>query len=346
MLPEPILLSREQIDAPSWDQFISQSRQCVIYAKSWYLDIVCERWEALVWPSASHISIAVPLPVRRKFGQRVLYQPLFCQYLGIFSKQGLSVEELQIISRAIADRYGYISCYAFNPDNAALLLANAAVLSAFECEISYTHWLDLRQEYAAVFNRYSRDRKHNLRRGEKAQWKVAAFNDFTPLIQLFKAHHAPGIGRIHRDAYCVLERLGKCCLKNAAGMLLYAQVREHIHAGALIVQDGGRAIYLFNAADCIGRKGHARAGMLDSWFRENAGNAVVFDFESPAKQSIADYYKGFGAAPVPYYCIKRNALLFPFRQMQRLRQRLVLKTKQYPFSSLCRILNPFRATRF
>lgn len=84
MVPKPILLSREQIDAQIWDNHIHNSRQGVIYALSWYLDIVCEQWEALVWPSVSDISIAMPLPVRRKFGRPVFVPAMFCEYLGIF----------------------------------------------------------------------------------------------------------------------------------------------------------------------------------------------------------------------------------------------------------------------
>ena len=101
---------------------------------------------------------------------------------------------------------------------------------------------------------------------------------------------------------------------------------EGIHAGILLTHYRGRTIYLFNAADKEGRNGNARAVMLDDYFRENAATMSVFDFESPQKTSIVDYYAGFGAVAMPFYSMKRNALPFPFRQMQKLRKWLLVRT--------------------
>lgn len=344
MSPKPVLLSREQIDAQTWDNHISQSRQCVIYALSWYLDIVCEQWEVLVWPSAEDFSIAMPLPVRRKLGVRVLQQPLFCQYLGIFSKHELNTGQCEAFLQILAARFSYISGYTFNPEN--LPVMDTLCLKSFELQVFQTHWLPLDRPYAALYAAYCRDRKKNLKKGKRMDWKLVESVDFEPLITLFVENHAAGVGKIKADAYQVLRTLGERCIKAGCGRLLYAHAGSGISAGILLTRYCGRTIYLFNAADFAGRKGNARAAMLDAYFRENAATKLVFDFESPQKESIADYYAGFGAAAMPFYCIQRNALPFPFRQFQRLRKWLVVRTRQYLSASLCRILNPFPASRF
>ncbi|MBO9616035.1 MAG: GNAT family N-acetyltransferase [Dyadobacter sp.] len=343
MVPKPILLSREQIDARTWDNHIHHSRQCVIYALSWYLDIVCEQWEALVWPTATDYSIVMPLPVRRKFGRRVLYQPLFCQYLGVFSKHELTAEQCGAFLQALTAHFPYISNYSFNPENFAVI--GKPCLKSFEWELFQTHWLNLNQPYGELYAGYSGDRKANLRRGSKTAWEIVESEDFGPLIALFTENHAAGIGRIKADAYMLLRRLGMECVRNAHGCLVYAQAGGHVRAGVFLTRYRGRTIYLFNAADRAGRRGNARALVLDAYFRENAGRKLIFDFESPPKVSIADYYAGYGAVAMPFWCVKRNTLPFPFRQMQRLRKWLI-RTRQYLFSALCRILNPFPANRF
>lgn len=340
----PILLSREQIDAQIWDEHIHHSQQCVIYALSWHLDIVCDHWEALVWPSATDFSVVMPLPIRRKFGNSVLYQPLFCQYLGIFSKHELNAEQCEAFLRALAGHFPYISSYTFNPENFAVM--DTLCLKSFEPEVFQTHWLHLEQPYEALYAGYSKDRRTNLKRSRTQHWEICESEDFEPLIALFAENHAAGIGRIKSDAYQLLRRLGKACIRNGSGRLMYARAGERICAGILLTHYCGRTIYLFNAADNPGRKGNARAVMLDAWFGENAGTRSVFDFESPRKDSIAAYYAGFGAVPMPFYGIRRNALPFALRQIQELRKWLLVRTRRYLCAVLCRISNPFPANRF
>ncbi|SDE54727.1 Acetyltransferase (GNAT) domain-containing protein [Dyadobacter soli] len=331
MLLKPILLTRAQIDAQTWDNQIHQSQQCVIYALSWYLDIVCEQWEALVWPSASDFSMVMPLPVRRKFGSRVLYQPLFCQYLGIFSKNNISTEQCGAFMEALAGRFAYVSCYSLNPENFTAIHSIGHRLSGFKWEVFQTHWLDLQRPYRALLAGYSKDRKLNLKRGARMHWKITRSEDLEPLIALFEENHARCIGRIKANAYPTLRRLGEKCIQNGNGRLMYARTGAYVHAGIMLVHYRGRTIYLFNAADDAGRKGNARAVMLDRYFQANAGSESVFDFESPSKQSIAGYYSVFGAVAMPVYSIRRNALPFPLRQIQQFRKWLLIKTRQYPF---------------
>jgi hypothetical protein len=49
----------------------------------WHLDRTAVVWDALVWGDYEFV---MPLPVRKKWGIQYVYQPLFCQQLGIFPK--------------------------------------------------------------------------------------------------------------------------------------------------------------------------------------------------------------------------------------------------------------------
>ncbi len=59
------LLSNDQIDRALWDKTIESSPYGMIYALSWYLDIVCPDWEALVSDNYEQV---MPLPVKKKMG--------------------------------------------------------------------------------------------------------------------------------------------------------------------------------------------------------------------------------------------------------------------------------------
>lgn len=225
----------------------------------------------------------------------------------IFSKDEISADHCEAFLKALAGRCTYISSYSFNQQNHSILQSARRFLNGFQWEANQTHCLDLQQSYQGLHRRYSKDRKLNLKAGLKMRWEIVRSDDLGPLRALFAEKHAPQIGRISAGAYQTLEKLCRKCIQTGCGSLTYARSASHVRAGMMLTRYGGRTIYLFNAADQIGRKGDARVVMLDAYFRENAGLPSVFDFESPSKASISGYYAGFGAVAVPFYCIKRNA---------------------------------------
>ena len=79
-----IHLKHNQIDIAKWDECIDHSTNRMVYARSWFLDIVCTGWEALV---AADYETVMPLTTGNKYGINYLYQPFFTQQLGIFSKK-------------------------------------------------------------------------------------------------------------------------------------------------------------------------------------------------------------------------------------------------------------------
>ncbi|SKB91691.1 GNAT family N-acetyltransferase [Dyadobacter psychrophilus] len=318
----PILVERAQICDASWNEHICKSLQCVIYAQTFYLDIVCESWKALVWPSIEHPEIVMPLPMQRKMGFKVIYQPLFCQYLGLFSLKPLSAFELESFIRFLSWEFSYISAYHFNPENSVRMSEFASVKSDFQFFEKHTHWLQIRGDYAEMNADYSRDRKRNLQRGKALNWQIQASADIDPLITLFAENQTERIpGGVNPTAFIRLKALFNSLRARRQGEIYYALYNGQIHAGILVVEFAGRAIYLFNAADRQGRTGNARTLMLDQYFRNCNGKSLIFDFESPEVDSIAGFYKSFGSKPVLFYAISQNGLWFPFKQIQNWRKR-------------------------
>jgi hypothetical protein len=319
---QPILISRREVDATRWDQSVQQSLQQIVYAYTWYLDLVCDNWVAVVWPSAQSYQVILPLPVRRKYGVSVIQQPLFCQYLGFFYGQtvpdALISEFFSVFTRA----FPYISTYNFHPQNFTPQLLDCAETHGLTINTLYTHQLSLTQPYESIAESYKKDRKTNLRRSRRYGWRVKASEDIIPLIDLFKQNHAQQVsGGVDPKAYELLSAVFDKCRIHAQADLWYAGL-DNLHAGILIVRTGAFAVYLFNAADAVGRKGEARSLMLDRFFAENSGGQITFDFESPAEPNIVSFYKSFNATDVPFLAISRNALPFPFRQIQNFKKRL------------------------
>lgn len=319
---QPILLNRSQIDDRLWNDLIGRSRQSVIYAHTDYLDTVCRSWKALVWPSAAGFSIVMPLPVKMKAGISAVYQPLFCQYLGIFSLEELTDADIESFLRALSSHFRYISSYHLNPQNGRSLQAMQVLFPQINFQVCITHWLQMGDIYPCVRSRYSADRRNNLRRSTGWNWQMERSADIGPLIRLFEGHHAHGIaGGVHRDAYATLAMLFSRLNASGIAELIYARRGAQLHAGILLLRYSGRIIYIFNASDQIGRRGNARTWLLDRYIRLHTGQPLVIDFESPQIPSIAQFYKSFGSVEVPFIKLAKNRLCFPLRQIQQYRTR-------------------------
>ncbi|MCF2447497.1 GNAT family N-acetyltransferase [Dyadobacter sp. CY345] len=328
----PLLLSRNEIDDVLWNELVKNSQQQIIYAYSWYLDVVCDHWQAFVWPSVEDYQVIMPLPFKRKWLIEVIEQPLFCQYLGIFSLHDLSATVTEKFLKSLANKFSYISSYHFNPLNTAILRLALPNFSAFRIRENTTFWLSLSVSYEDIFAEYSPDRKLNLKRSFAEKWSIKKSEDINPLIELFQRNHESKIqGGVRKSAYKLLSDLLIQINKHESATLFYALRNGSIHAGVLIIKSGDKAIYLFNAADEAGRRGNARTFLLDNFFQYNSGSPIFLDFESPEVRSIAKFYQGFGAKPMRFLEIGKNTLPSPLRQIQNWRIKKLVSTRQAPF---------------
>lgn len=320
----PLLIKRSEIDIDLWDELIKNSKQRCVYGYSWYLDCVSPGWSAIVWPSLTDYAIVLPLPIVRKWGIQVVQQPFFCQYLGFFSKRELSKEVAQAFLEKINNQFIYISSYSFNPYNTPIISKLLLIVPDFISKLLATHWLSLAKNYPEVYSGYSKDKKRNLRKSIKGDWKIDYSDNLEPLLNLFEANHSDKIaGGIASSSYQLFRKLFDELIRRKSGSLVYAMKDANIHAGCLIVKEDYQHIYLFNAADSIGRTGNARTFLLDNHFQSHAQSSIVFDFESPAHSGIVTNYLGYGATEVSFYSIRKNKLPFPLRKWQ---ERRILKS--------------------
>ncbi|WP_221393129.1 GNAT family N-acetyltransferase [Dyadobacter sp. NIV53] len=324
----PVLLTRSQINDRQWDELITCSRQSIIYGFSWYLDIVCEEWNAIVWPADDDFQIVMPLPIRNKCYINVIQQPFFCQYLGIFSRNELTEQQTIDFLTILSSHFSYISTYSFHPHNHSVILAVLPKFPALNFKLNHTYWLSLNNSIEVIQNGYNTDRKSNLRKAGEFIWTMERSEDLLPLIELFEKHHAHRIrSGVSSQAYQILTVLTQKLISKNYAEIWYAVSDGVIHAGALFVKRGSKAVYLFNAADEIGRKGNGRTYLLNKFFERNAGSNMHFDFESPEIDSVSDFYKSFGGETKPFFEIQKNDLPFPLKQIQHFRKNLLLKTR-------------------
>ncbi len=313
-------LSRPALDALRWDACVNAAPNRLIYGQSWYLDAVCPRWAGLVLTDTQDDYAAVmPVPLRRKFGQWVVHQPLFCQFLSVFARPDILVDTADFyLAMRRHVRYGSSFFSWQEPPE-----------QGFWASPRLNYVLDLRLAYSEIRQGYSADRRTNLRRAESRcteanGWAIRTATDPEPLLDLFRQHHAQGVdGGVADWAYDRLRQLFRVLQGRGLTTLRYADRHGQPEAGALFVEYAGRIIYLFNAASAAGRQVNARTLLIDQVIREKAGQSLRFDFESPDVPDIARFYESFGAQPEPYWLVRYERLTWPERAVRSLMRRLV-----------------------
>lgn len=306
-------LERNAIDSAAWDDCVAESRQCLIYAFSWYLDALTLAWGGIVAEEGGRYLAVMPLPFRRKYGVAVVYQHDYCHQLGIFCREDVDVRALWDPFLAQLMRgFRWVASYRFNEMNEDELHFPPQ-LNPVRLENLV---LNLNQSYTALRTNYSTDRQTNLKRARNVGWLLETRTDIRPLIQLHRLHNEEKAvaGYQHLDLR-IYDRFANAVdelTRRGLAQVWLARKADSTapEAGGLFVFDRDRIIYLFNGASLVGRKQQARLWMINRLIEEWAGQSIAFDFESPAigAESVKDYYRSFGAEGRAYTEISYNRL--------------------------------------
>ena len=282
-------IAYDNLDFEKWDNCIEHSFNATFYASSWYLNIVCEQWDALVLDDYEAV---IPLPRGKKWGVKYIYQPFLCQQLGVFyTHHNFEVDDF--IS-AIPKRF----------------LQFTINLNSFNSQTSYTtkkntnYVLSLNDNIDVIRDKYSASHLKNLKRANKQKLSIASRCDtaeefsknkgllasafMTPKqleleLKIIKASIAMGRGEI----FSVKGENGNCC--------------------SIFLMKDKKSLYLLSSySNEEGRKKSAYFFLLDYIFSLERFRGYVFDFEGSNLEGVAQRNKGFGAVPTYYYTIHQS----------------------------------------
>ncbi len=289
-------LRHNEIDMVKWDACIEASVNGLIYARSWYLDIVSPGWEALV---SDDYSMVFPLTGAVKLRIHYLRQPFFTQQLGLFSTGLLSEELVTEFLSAIPSKYRFveINLNAFNKVDASL----------FETKLHRNHELELVRPYETLADGYSKNVRRNLRKAVEGGVAVNRKTDPDDLIRLLRDNYGKREGKLSYKDYITATRLITHSIRNSSGIVMGAGT-ERLDAAAFFLQDRNRFIFLISASDYETRDNGAMFMLIDTFIREHANRPVILDFEGGNDPGLSRFYKSFGAVETGYPLVWINRL--------------------------------------
>jgi hypothetical protein len=297
-------LQHSEIDKVLWDSTIDSSPNGMIYAKSWYLDLVSPKWKALI---EEDYKTVLPLTCRRKYGFSYLYPPFFTQQLGVFSKEKITIETLNQFLNAIPEEFRFMEINLSHQNK---------VSAEFKVSELLTHHLHLNQSYEQIVKGYSENLKRNLKKANQNNlWVTSDFNNET-LIELFRKTKGQDVHTLKDSDYETFKKLLFECERRNLLIKLAVKVNNELSAGVLFLKSNHEYILIFSAVDEAARETGSMSYLIDCFIQNHQNENMHLDFEGSMDKNLARFYKSFGANEVVYLQIKKNRLPFYLRWLK------------------------------
>jgi hypothetical protein len=295
------------IDRQKWDTCIANSQNRLPYALSWWLDAVCEGWDALV--QDDYLAL-MPLTQGNKFGINYLYQPYFTQQLGVFSPSPITPALITDFLKAIPLKYKYVQIQ-LNTDN------NVQHTDfAFTSRKNFI--LDLTPSAIELTSNYHRNCRRNIQKAVHAGLIIKQGPSPAVFTRFIKNNLDKQFTGTRKTFYPTLSRITSASIQQSAGDIIgiYSHTGELVAAGWFIITPG-RCLFQVCASTPKGKENQAMYMLVNHMISKYAGSGSIFDFAGSNMPGIAYFNSGFGSTAVHYPVITRNLLPWPFRWLKK-----------------------------
>ena len=300
------LLSNDQIDRAQWDKAIESSPNGLIYALSWYLDIVCPDWEALVSDNYEQV---MPLPVKNKMGLlKYPILPTFTQQLGIFSPNPGSSELTSDFVKIVKDKFKYAN-FSLNASDDISLLNDC-------CQnTGVTYILNLDKSVSNIEKAFSSNHVRNIKKAKEYKLKYVSIPDIDFFLN-FIDKHLPV--KLSKKEFTSANHLYQEAFKRGmAEITAISDENKNILSMALWFNFNKRRTYILPATSPEGKEKRANFWLIYQYILLHANKEEVIDFEGSSIESLARFYAGFGAEKTLFPHFHFNNLPFPLRMLKK-----------------------------
>ena len=290
------LVKRNQLQVDKYNSCITNSIQSRIFAYSWYLDIVTDNWDVLV---LNDYEAVMPLPWRRKHLITYVYPPFWLLELGIFS-QGKNIDESNFIKEVFI-HFNFVEL-RLNTQNS--LFRNVRYSIEKEMQL-----LSLKENYHTIFSNYSRNRKRELKKAEE-HGLIEKWNENPEkLITLFEKNVGKRVSNLQKKDYQTLLELMKISIAKEIGEMLTVYDLNQSLAGAIfLLKHKSTVTVLVVSTDFQNRDNGVSTFLNDRAIFKYQKEFSSFHFGGSSMNTIANYYKSFGAKTESYVLLKKRLL--------------------------------------
>jgi hypothetical protein len=288
-------LTYQQINKQKWDGCIDNAGNGLIYAYSFYLDVMAENWDALVLDDYKAV---MPLTWRKKYGICYLYQPPFTASLGVFGNN-LTAQTVNNFLNAVPSKFQYWDIY--------LNYGNYFTLTDYTLYKRMNYVLSLEKDYTAIAENFRDNIKRNIKKCEQLGGEVKKEIAVANVIALAK-QQAKTFSKMGDDDFTRVEKLYNQLHAKQLATTYGIFHKQKLLASAAFFFSHNRAYYILVGNHPDGKTMGASHALVNAFIKDYSYKNILLDFEGSDINSLAFFYSSFGAAEEKFSGIKLNRL--------------------------------------
>ena len=284
-------IKHHDINFEKWDKTILSSQYPLVFAQSFYLNATCPQWDALIIGDYESV---FPLTYNVKFGISYLHQPPFTPQLGVYGIVTPEIEKL------------FFDHIKLNFKLIEIELNAANTLHTSFHKAKTTFIIDYKLGY-----KFNQNTKRNISKAidHKLSFVQIPEND---ILNLSKIYLNPFLHKglhLSKKSIYLFNQLVSSAINNK-NLYSFKVVDENnkVQAIAHFISNGKHTVYLkginFDKEVSLGSM-HLLNSSAIQFFETKCD---FFDFGGGSKESLANFYKGFGALPLLYNALILNKL--------------------------------------
>ncbi len=287
-------LKNHEINFIKWDNCINNAHNGIIYAFSWYLDILCDDWEAIIQDDYQAV---MPLLIKKKSGIKHVYNTILANQLGVFSTEIMDEDLTNTFLKKVNQTYKVFSVNLnkFNRIDPAL----------FRQKKNNTYEFDLISNYNLIRGAYSDAVYDNI---EKAKSKMVnilrgltagEFMDFIDYRSVMIS------GRRKKETVKKLGQIIAFVINHGLGDIYAAFSEEnHLCAAVFFLKSKRKATLLYSGITREGIRLNAMELLIDRFVQNNAEKNITLSFENLVVPDRKKFFSGFGAGNYHFTTVK------------------------------------------
>lgn len=299
-------LRQHEIDRVRWDACIDNAENGLIYGYSFYLDAMCDNWDALVLDDYKAV---MPLPWRRKYFINYLYQPFFVNTLGVFGNN-ISEDDIKHFLRCIPSKFLYVDL-DLNEGNKVC----NDIMQYIELRSRKNIFLKL-AAYEKLYSNYSRLTKRKLAKAKEEGIVISKGVSANDVIDHYINEYERKNRIIPDSAYANLKKTITNFSKD--NYLTYIASKRNEVVGFYLLYTDNRFVYsILGGSTEKGKSIGAFYALTDAAIQDVASSQKIFRFEGSDLPGIAFFDLQFGSYTIEYLHLKRNNLPRLIRWLKR-----------------------------
>ena len=289
-------LKHSEIDFLKWDNCINSSHNELIYANSWYLNLVSPKWDALILDDYQAV---MPITWKRKYGIKYVFPPFFTQQLGVFSKIQLSSMQIQSFLHSLSSEFKFVDTF--------LNSKNFTESRMFSLIRKPNYLLCLNSSYSELKTKYNTNCKRNINKAIKNQLVIRNSNA-KEIIDLYRNNYNHIATNCKKSDYLKFEFLVDLLKNTGNAEILGVYSGLELCSGGIFLKDNKRIYYMLGANNTVGKKNGAFHFLINSMIEKYSNSNLILDFEGSEIKSIQNFYLQFGSIQEEYFYLKINNL--------------------------------------